>query len=107
MVQHNHGRGPVQGLGDARYLVQVYLPDVLEKAADLSRQHLRDARYLVLNNAQFLLKGWEVYPEVQAAPTKGVREVTGAIGGEDNRRDMVGLNGADLGNGYLELGQDL
>ena len=46
--------------------------------------------------------------EMQAAPFQGVGDLPGVVAGqEDDRGIPVRLDRADLGNGHLEIGQDL
>ena len=43
---------------------------------------------------------------VEAAPLERVVDLAGAVGGEDHHRDVLGADGADLGDGDLEVGEE-
>ena len=54
-----------------------------------------------------LLEVRVVNPVVQAATLQGVVDFPGAVGGDDYHRRVGGPVGAQFGNGYLEVGQQL
>src|SRR5690606_32573014 len=56
---------------------------------------------------EFLLEGREVDPVIEAASFQRVVNFPRAVRRQDDDRDVLGANGAELGNGDLEVGQEL
>ncbi len=55
----------------------------------------------------FGLEAGVVDPLVQATALERIVHLSGAVGGDDHERRLLCADGADLGNGDLEVGQDL
>ncbi len=43
----------------------------------------------------------------QAATLESLRELPGVVGGQEHQRDLLGLDGAELGDRHLVVGEDL
>src|ERR671911_720869 len=99
--------GPVQGLRDARRLVEIHAPEVLHSLGHLAGEALLSSRYPETNDLHLPLQAWMVYVEVQAAALEGVVDLAGPVGGQDGDRRTVGPYRAQLRDGDGELGEDL
>ena len=96
---------PVQGLGDAGPLVEFAGTEILHERHHLRRQGGGGLRNAPLHDAQLLVEVGKVDPVVQAAPLEGVVHLARAIGGDDDRRRLARLEGADLRNRDLKVGE--
>src|ERR1700685_4343472 len=106
-AQEVEGAGQVDGLADARRLGQVELPEPLDGGDDLTGQRRRDAGLADQNDLDLAFGGRIADPVVQAAPLERVVQLAGAVGGEYHQRRAGRLDGADLGDADLEVGQHL
>ena len=106
-MERGQGLRPVERLGHAGHLGQSDGPHRLHEARDLTRQALVHPRHLPGDDAHFLLEAREVDPEVEAPAPEGIGELADAVRGQDDVGRLRRLDGADLGDGDLELGEDL
>ena len=100
-------RGPVDGLSDARWLIQVQLAEALDCGSDLLREANFNARDAQFHYRYLAVKPWVFDPVVQAAPLESVVYVACAVGGEHHKRGTVSREHAHFGDGDLEVAQDL
>ena len=106
-VQLRQRRRPVDGLGDARQLEEVELAQLLHEAHDLARQAFAGARRLDLEDLELALEVGIVDPVIEAAPLQRVVDLARAVRGDDHDRRFGRLDGAELGDRDLEIGQHL
>src|SRR3954447_21686916 len=99
--------GPVQGLGDARRLVEVHVSQILHGLGHLAGQVLLGHGDPETDDLHLPLQAGMVYVEVQAAPLEGVVDLAGPVGGQDGDRRTLGPYGPQLRDGDGELGEDL
>ena len=107
LVQGQQRRGPVNSLGYPWDFVELGLPQFLNKSGDLLCQLAGGVRQLGADYLQFLLEVGVVDPVVQAASLQGVVNFPGPVGGDNYDGWMGRTIGAQLGYGYLEIGQQL
>src|SRR3569833_317775 len=105
LQQHQYAR-PVDGLADRGLLLQIERADVVNEADQLPAQGLRDAGQPALDDALLQLLLGEADMQMQAAALQGVAEIALAVGGQDHGRWLGGRDAAELGNRYLEVGED-
>jgi hypothetical protein len=88
----------------------------LNRSSSRSALHERDRlpatglgglRHRARTTANLALGVGVVDPVVEAAPLEGVVDLAGAVGGEHHHRRRRRADGADLGDGDLEVGQHL
>src|SRR5580658_542457 len=89
-AQEVQSAGPVDGLGHARRLGQVELPEPLDGGDDLTGQRRRDAGLADQDDLDLAFGGRVADPVVQAAPLERVVELAGAVGGEYDQRRAGG-----------------
>ncbi|VBB41346.1 hypothetical protein TRIP_B10075 [uncultured Desulfatiglans sp.] len=106
LVEGEEGLGPVERLGDPRFLQEIDLPDPLHEAGDLLRETGLDVRHLGHDDGVFLIEGGVVDPVVEAAPLECVVDVAGPVGGDDDHRALAGLDGPHLRDRDLEVGEN-
>ncbi len=99
--------GPVERLGDARDLGQVGLAEAVDEADHLAGEALRSLGDAREDDLVLLLGGRVVDPVVEAPTLERVVDLAGPVRGEDDARRRLGPDRADLGDGDLEVGQDL
>ena len=106
-VQRDQRVGPVDRLGDARHLEQVERAHALHELDDLhdSRSAAPGAFRRTISSSRSTRR--EVDPVVQAAALQRVVDLARAVAGDDRDRRRVGLDGAELGDRDLVLGQHL
>src|SRR6478736_4455261 len=102
------GAGPVERLGDTRWLDQVVaLPQPLDEADHLLGEGGGDVGRTAADDGQLALQARMVDPVVEAAALEGVMELPRPVRGEDHDRRVGGAHGADLGDGHLVGREDL
>ena len=104
--QHERAR-PVDGLADARRLLQVELTDAAHDACDLVGEVVGDLGDPSGDDELLALEVGVVDVEVEAATLQRLGQLAGVVRGEEHERDLLGRDGAELGNRHLVLGQDL
>jgi hypothetical protein len=90
-----------------RRLLQVELADAAHDAGDLVGEVLGDARHLGEHDLLLALHVGVVDVEEEAATLERLAELAGVVRGEEHQRDLLGRDGAQLGDGHLVLGEDL
>jgi hypothetical protein len=98
--------GPIQGLGDARHLVEIDAAQLVHEVADLPGQRLRGLRLTGGDDRLFLLDRRIIDPVVEAAALQRVVQLARAVRGDDHDRRHRGLDRADLRHGDLEVGEE-
>ena len=101
-------RRPVERLGDARRLEQVLLAQRLDEmrrppATAACAMPGTLARTIASSRSAFGIAD----PVIEAAPLQRVVDFAGAVRGDDHDRRMRRLDGAELGDRHLEIGQHL
>src|SRR2546426_9485865 len=89
---------PVQRLSDPGQLVEVEVPNTADERTHLAGQLLGDVRHAGHDDVVLAVHRGVIDPEVQAAALEGVVDLAGSIRGDDHRRRLVSLDGADLRN---------
>src|SRR5262245_35985202 len=102
-VEQGQRLGPVEGLADARRLLQVELADALDGLHHLGRQGLGDAGHLQAYDLQLLLAPREVDVEVQAAALERIGHLACVVAGEHDDRDVGGAQRAELRHADREV----
>ncbi len=106
-VELHQSARPLDGLGDARLLVQLHLAQPLHEGDDLLRELLCDTGHTALQHQQLASGVWETDPVVQATALDCIVDLARAVGGQHHDRRRGCLYGAELGNRDLELRQHL
>ncbi len=106
-VERVEGACPVEGLGHTRQLEEVLAAERVHEGDDLSRQALLDAGQADADDLELALGGRIVDPVVEAAALEGVVDLARAVRGHDHDRRLLGPDRADLGDGDLEVREDL
>src|SRR6059058_1841904 len=99
--------GPVQRLSNPGQLIEVEVPDATDERAHLAGQLFGHVRHTGRDDLVLAVDRRVVDPEVQTAALEGVVDLAGSIGGDDDRRRLVRLDGADFRNRDLEVGEQL
>src|SRR5499427_10863473 len=100
-------RGPVERLGDARHLAQILLAHRRHHAGDLQRESRIDAGHAGENDLRLAIDLGEIDIVIETAPAQRIGELARGVGGEHHARDRGCLDGAELRNADLEIGQEL
>src|SRR5215813_13206122 len=100
-------RGPVERLGDARHLAQILLAHRRHHAGDLQRESRIDAGRAGEDDLGLAVNLGEIDIVIEAAPAQCIGEFARGVGGEHHARDRGRLDGAELRNADLEVGQEL
>src|SRR5579872_3044403 len=98
---------PVERLRDPRNLVQVHRPQALDERGDLAGQPVRGLRRAGAADLDLLLEVRVVDPVVEAAALQRVVNLARAVRRDDHERRLARLDGAQLGNRNLEVGEQL
>ena len=106
-AQDGEGLDPVDRLGHTRGLVQVEVPEPVDRGHDLAGHGLGDAGQPGQDDRHLALGSRIADPVVQAPALEGVVQLPGAVGGQDHEGRRVGPDGADLGDGDLEVREQL
>src|SRR5215217_1233126 len=86
--------GPVEGLGYARWFVEVHSAHLLRRRGDLAGQPLLGVRDPEAYDLDLPLEAGVLDVVVEAAAFEGVVDLTGAVGGQDGHRRTFGPDGA-------------
>ncbi len=81
--------GPVEGLGDARRLLELDPADFLDECNDLLRQFLLYSWNLEPDDLQLLLEIGVVQIQVNASSLERIAELPEIVAGEDHDRDSA------------------
>src|SRR5215212_10368513 len=99
--------GPVEGLGYARWFVEVHSAHLLRRRRDLAGQPLLGVGYSEAYDLDLPLEAGMLYVVVEAAALEGIVDLSGAVGGQDGHRRALGHDGAELGDRNGEVREDL
>src|SRR4051794_28201960 len=98
---------PVDRLCDRRRLLQVELADELDDLDELARDALVELGGVQAHDRELVLELRVVQPEVQAAPLERLGELARVVGGQQHHRTRARLDAPQLGDGDLEVREDL
>src|SRR4051812_46035700 len=98
--------GPVDGLGDARRLVEILIAERLDETHDLLRQFCGDAGHARLDDRELAIRVRIIDPVIETTPLQRVVDLAGAVGGDDDDRRARRLHGAEFGDRHLEVAED-
>src|SRR5271155_1913802 len=100
-------RRPVERLGHARDLLQVFLAQEPDHAGDLNGEIGVEARLAGEQNRRLAIDVGKIEIVVEAAAAQRVGEFAGCVRGQDHARDRERPYDAELGNRDLEVRQQL
>src|SRR5215213_1977838 len=86
--------GPVEGLGYARWFVEIHRAHLLRRSGDLAGQPLLSVGAPEAYDLDLPLEAGMLDVVVEAAAFEGVVDLTGAVGGQDSHRRTFGPDGA-------------
>src|SRR5829696_7154445 len=86
--------GPVEGLGHARWFVEIHRAHLLRRSGDLAGQPLLSVGDPEAYDLDLPLEAGMLDVMVEAAAFEGVVDLTGAVGGQDSHRRTFGPDGA-------------
>src|SRR5215211_3997876 len=86
--------GPVEGLGYARWFVEIHRAHLLRRSGDLAGQPLLSVGDPEAYDLDLPLEAGMLDVVVEAAAFEGVVDLTGAVGGQDSHRRTFGPDGA-------------
>ena len=98
---------PVDGLGDARRLVEIEVAHGLDRSRDLPGEMLRAGRHSEPHDRHLAVETGVLDPVVEAAALERVVHVACAVRGEDHDRRRLGPVDAELGHRDLEVAEYL
>src|SRR6184192_1389615 len=96
LAQRDQRASPVQRLSNPGQLIEVETPNAADECAHLAGQLLGDLRHAGRDDLVLAIHGGVIDPEVQAAALEGIVDLAGSIRGDDHRRRLISLDGADL-----------
>ena len=102
-----HSEGIVEKEDRDRILGALDLADRTDNPGDLISQVFGDVRNLGEHDLLLALHIGVVDVEVKAAPFERLGQLTGVVRGEEHQRNLLGLDGAELGDRHLVVGEDL
>src|SRR5215213_5182009 len=86
--------GPVEGLGYARWFVEIHRAHLLRRSGDLAGQPLLSVGDPEAYDLDLPFEAGMLDVVVEAAALEGVVDLTGAVGGQDSHRRTFGPDGA-------------
>ena len=86
-VETRERRRPVERLGDAGFLFEILLPQLVHEASDLAGQRRLDAGQAGADDRELAFGLGEIDIGVEAAAPQRVGELARAVGGQDDVRD--------------------
>src|SRR3954453_14255381 len=98
---------PVDRLRDRRRLLEVELADELDDLDELARDALVELGRVQAHDRELVLELRVVQPEVEAAPLERLGELARVVGGQQHHRTRARLDAPQLGDGDLEVREDL
>src|SRR2546428_2076998 len=98
---------PIEGLGDARHLVELHAPQALHEGGHLACEPFRRLRRSGPHDLDLFLEVGIVDPVVEAAALQRVVHLARAVRRDDHKWRLLRLDGADLRNRDLEVGEQL
>src|ERR671921_73277 len=99
--------GPVEGLGHARWFVEIHRAHLLRRRGDLAGQPLLGVGHPEAYDLDLPLEAWVLDVMVEAAALEGVVDLPGAVGGQDGHGRAFGHDGTELGDRDGEVREDL
>src|SRR5215210_3888538 len=106
-AEGNERLGPVEGLCDARWFIEVHRAHLLRRRGDLSGQTLFGVGDPETDDLHLPLEAGVLDVMVEAAALERVVDLAGAVGGKDGDGRTLGPDGAELRDGDGEVGEDL
>ena len=98
--------GPVERLGDGRFLFQINGPDGLDRFNNLVAQFLLDSRNFQIHDPGFEILVRIINVQVKASSFEGIAHIPVVVGRQDDKGDVYCLACADLGYGDLVITQN-
>src|SRR5918994_1685867 len=98
--------GPIEGLGDARWFVEVHSAHLLRRRCDLAGQPLLGVGDSEAYDLDLPLEAGVLYVMVEAAALERVVDLPGSVGGQNGDRRTFGPDGAQLGDSDCEVRED-
>src|SRR5436309_787725 len=98
---------PVEGLRHPRHLVEVHPAQALDEGRDLAGQAVRRLGRARADDLDLLVEVGVVDPVVEAAALQRVVHLARTVGCDHDERHLAGLDGPDLRDGNLEVGEQL
>src|SRR5439155_26803687 len=77
----------------------------LDEANDFAGERRRRLGAPHLDDGDLAFRRRIADPMIETAALQGVMHLAGAVGGDDDDRRLFSLDGAELGNGDLEIGE--
>src|SRR5215203_1065911 len=99
--------GPVEGLGYARWFVEIHRAHLLRRSGDLAGQPLLSVGDPEAYDLDLPLEAGVLDVVVEAAAFEGVVDLTGAVGGQDGHGRAFGPDGAQFRDRDGEIREDL
>src|ERR687889_1609628 len=99
--------GPIEGLGDARWFVEVHSAHLLRRRRDLAGQSFLGVGDSEAYDLDLPLEAGVLYVMVEAAALERVVDLPGSVGGQNGDRRTFGPDGAQLGYSDCEVREDL
>src|SRR5579863_7436818 len=106
-AEQQQSPGPVDRLGDARWLLEIQLPDHLDDLHELARDGLRELGRVHADDLELVLQVRVVEPQVEAAALQRLGQLTAVVGREQHHRVRLRLDAAKLRDRDLEVRQQL
>src|SRR4051794_17217939 len=98
---------PVDRLRDRGRLLEVELADELHELDELARDLVVEVGRVQVHDLELVLQARVVEPEIQAAALERLGELARVVGGQQHDRLRARLDAAELGDGDLEVAEDL
>src|SRR4051795_12671730 len=98
---------PVDRLRDRRRLLEVELADELDDLDELARDALVELGSVQAHDLELVLELRVVEPEIEAAALERLGELARVVGGQQHDRPRARLDAPELGDGDLEVREDL
>src|SRR3954454_19221268 len=98
---------PVDRLRDRGRLLEVELADELDELDELARALVVELGRVEAHDLELVLERGVVEPQIQAAALERLGELAGVVGGQQHHGVRARLDAAQLGDGDLEVAEDL
>src|SRR5262245_21317597 len=106
-AEEDESAGPVDRLAHAGRLLQLELANRADDAGDLVGEVVADSRHLGQHDLLLAVEIGIVDVQVEAAALQGLGELARVVRRQEHERDLGRLDGAELGDRHLVVGQDL
>src|SRR4051812_45666553 len=98
---------PVDRLRDRGWLLEVELADELDELHELARDLVVEVGRVQVHDLELVLERGVVEPQIEAAALERLGELAGVVGGQQHHGVRARLDAAQLGDGDLEVAEDL